>query len=218
MPLRPVQSSLADVEYARIGIIGCGPLGSAIARLAVGAGMVAVVSNKRGRSTLQGFARELGDLAVAASVREAAQEEIVVLAVPWSQLPAALLEVPDWDGRIVIDATNPDIPTAALPDSRERNSSEIVSRLVAGAQLVKAFNTLPPQLLLMPPEAVTGRRVIFFSGDHARAKAVIGRMIAHLGLAGIDLGRLSEGGRLQQFPSGALVGLNLISIAPSTVF
>lgn len=218
MPLRPGQSSLAYVEYARIGIIGCGRLGSAIARLAVGAGMVAVVSNKRGRSTLQDFARELGDLAVAASVAEAAQEEIVVLAVPWSQLPAALLEVPDWDGRIVIDATNPDMPTAALPDFLARNSSEIVSRLVPGARLVKAFNTLPPQLLLMPPEAATGRRVIFFSGDHARAKAVIGRMIAHLGLAGIDLGRLSEGGRLQQFPSGALVGLNLISIAPSTVF
>ncbi|TIV87307.1 MAG: hypothetical protein E5V93_02900, partial [Mesorhizobium sp.] len=108
MPLQPSQSSLPDVEYARIGIIGCGRLGSAIARLAVGAGMVAVVSNRRGRSTLQDFARELGDLAVAASVTEAAQEEIVVLAVPWSQLAVALLEVPDWDGRIVIDATNPD--------------------------------------------------------------------------------------------------------------
>ncbi|TIV23541.1 MAG: NADP oxidoreductase, partial [Mesorhizobium sp.] len=177
MPLRPSQSSLPDVEYARIGIIGCGRLGSAIARLAVQAGMVAVVSNRRGRLSLQDFARELGDLAVAASVTEAAHEEIVVLAVPWSQLPVALLEVPDWDGRIVIDATNPDMLTAALPDFRERNSSEIVSRLVPGAQLVKAFNTLPPQLLLIPPEAAAGRRVIFLSGDHARAKAVIGRMI-----------------------------------------
>jgi predicted dinucleotide-binding enzyme len=180
--------------------------------------MVAVISNKRGKLTLQDFARELGDLAVAASVPEAAQEEIVVLAVPWSQLTAVLLEIPEWDGRIVIDATNPDSPTAALPNFRETNSSEIVSRLVPGAQLVKAFNTLPPELLLTPPEAATGRRVVFFSGDHARAKAVIGRMIAHLGLAAIDLGRLSEGGRLQQFPSGPLVGLNLIKIGPSAAF
>ncbi|TPM93881.1 hypothetical protein FJ977_25685 [Mesorhizobium sp. B2-1-3A] len=43
-----------------------------------------------------------------------AQEEIVVLAVPWSELAVALVEVPDWDGRIVIDATNPDVPATAI--------------------------------------------------------------------------------------------------------
>jgi len=215
MTLESDQSSPAPViEHARIGIIGCGRLGSAIARLAVSAGMVAVVSNKRGRQTLEDFARQLGHLVVAASVAEAAREEIVLLAVPWAELAASLLDLPDWEGRIVIDATNPDAAATTLLDAAGRASSEIVSDLVPGAHLVKAFNTLPPHLLMAPSEVVGGRRVIFFSGNHARAKAVVGRMIAHLGLAGVDLGWLSEGGRLQQFPSGPLVGLDLINMAP----
>jgi predicted dinucleotide-binding enzyme len=42
-----------------------------------------------------------------------------------------------------------------------------------------------------------GRRVVFFSGDHGRAKAEIGRLIARLGFAAVDLGGLADGGRLQ---------------------
>jgi 8-hydroxy-5-deazaflavin:NADPH oxidoreductase len=175
--------------------------------------MTAIISNRRGPESLAGLVRRLGDGAIAANVRETAQEEIVLLALPWSELAEALSIVADWEGRIVIDATNPASPAPGQQDPAGRGSSEIVSDLVPGAQLIKAFNTLPSRLLIAHPEEAGGRRVMFFSGDHARAKAAVGRMIARMGFAGIDLGRLAEGGRLQQFPTGPLAGLNLVRIA-----
>lgn len=203
----------ASAGYARIGIIGAGALGSAFARLVAQAGMLATISNGRGPETLANLVRQLGDGIAAANLPEVAHEEIVLLAVPWSRLADALSPIPDWEGRIVIDATNPVSRSDEGLDLGARTSSEIVSGLVPGAQLVKAFNTLPARLLLAPPELAGGRRTIFYSGDHARAKSVVGRIISRLGFAGVDLGRLAEGGRLQQFPAGPLAGLNLVRMA-----
>jgi predicted dinucleotide-binding enzyme len=83
--------------------------------------------------------------------------------------------------------------------------------------LVKAFNDLTPEkLITSQAHHSAGRRVVFFSGNHLRAKREIARLIDHLGFAGIDLGGLAEGGRFQQFPDGRLRGLNLIKVANDT--
>jgi predicted dinucleotide-binding enzyme len=61
------------------------------------------------------------------------------------------------------------------------------------------------------PSQSGGRRVLFLSGNHADANAVIAGLIERFGFAPVDLGKLSEGGRLQQF-GGALPSLNLIKL------
>jgi len=75
-----------------IGFIGIGAIGSALARLAVAAGLDVVLSNSRGPDTLAELVTELGDHARAASPAEAARAgNLVVAAVPFSvyqQLPA----------------------------------------------------------------------------------------------------------------------------------
>lgn len=58
--------------------------------------------------------------------------------------------------------------------------------------------------------ATGGRRVLFYSGDDARAKAEVGALIDRLGFFGIDLGPLSVGGRLVQFPGGPLPAHNFV--------
>jgi 8-hydroxy-5-deazaflavin:NADPH oxidoreductase len=60
------------------------------------------------------------------------------------------------------------------------------------------------------PRAEGGKRVLFYSGDDARAKAEVGALIGRLAFAGIDLGPVSVGGRLLQFPGGPLPALNLV--------
>jgi 8-hydroxy-5-deazaflavin:NADPH oxidoreductase len=195
----------------KIGIIGAGGIGQAVARQLVRAGIPAVISNRRGPESLSALVQAIGGDLTAVTVKEAANEEAVLIAVPWVEVPAAVGGIPDWEGRIVIDATNPILmPGYAIADLGGRPSSEVVAELAPGAQLVKAFNTLPPGLLGADPRQAGGRRVLFYSGDHARAKAEVGRLIEQLGFAGIDLGRLAEGGRLQQFPTGPLPVLDLL--------
>jgi predicted dinucleotide-binding enzyme len=86
----------------------------------------------------------------------------------------------------------------------------VFADLVQGARVVKAFNHLAPPLLSGDPTSEGGRRVLFYSGDDARAKEEVGSLMEKLGFFGIDLGSLAVGGRLVQFPGGPLPALNLV--------
>jgi len=83
---------------------------------------------------------------------------------------------------------------------------------VPGARVVKAANTLTPELLGADPQQDGGRRVLFMSGDDAAAKADVGKILQKIGFAAIDLGGLAIGGRMHQFPGGPLPALNLIRL------
>ena len=86
----------------------------------------------------------------------------------------------------------------------------MVSGLVPGARLVKAFNHLPAHFLSDDPLAEGGQRVLFLAGDDADAKAVVSGLIKRLDFLGIDLGTLAGAGPLIQFPGGPLPLLNLV--------
>lgn len=194
-------------------LFGAGNIGQAIARQMVRAGRTVIISNSRGPTSLASVVRELGSKVAAGTVQQAAAAEIVALAVPWNHLPSALAGLPPWDGRIVIDATNPlSMPELKVADLGGKTSSEVVADLVPGARVVKAFNTLTPELLGSDPREAGGRRVNFFSGDDPAAKKEVARLLQDAGFAGIDLGGLVTGGKLQQFPGGPLPTLNLIKL------
>jgi predicted dinucleotide-binding enzyme len=196
-----------------IGIIGSGAIGTAFARTLSRAGVEATISNSRGSESLKDLVRELGPSIKAGTREEAARAEIVFVAVNWTKLPAAMAGLPDWNGRIVIDANNPiEAPLFKPAELGGRVSSEIFADLVAGARVVKAFNHLRAGLLATDPRSDGGRRVLFYSGDDTPAKGEIAALIERLGFAGIDLGSLEVGGKLAQFPGGSLPNQNLIRI------
>ena len=156
---------------------------------------------------------KLGPRAKAGTRQEAAQADIVVLAVPWEHVRGALSDLPSWNGRILIDATNPIIePDFRMADLNGSTSSEIVASLAPGARVVKAANTLLRAVLAADPNEAGGHRVLFMSGDDAAAKAEVNDILGKVGFATIDLGGLASGGRLQQFPGGSLPTLNLIKL------
>lgn len=198
----------------QIGIIGAGEIGQAFARQFLKAGYSIILSNSRGPESLAALVKELGNGAHAGTVREAAAAPIVVLSVPWKHLSHALAGLPPWEGQIVVDTTNPIItPGFTIADLGGRTSSEVVADLVPGARLVKAGNTLPPELVSADPRVGKGRRVLFLSGDDNDAKATLSRVFEKVGFATVDLGDLVAGGRLQQFPGGPLPALNLIKLS-----
>lgn len=195
-----------------IGIIGAGSIGAALATILSRAMIPAVIANSRGPESLRALTDELGPVLTAGTVEQAAEQDIVVVAVPWSKIPAALAGL-DFGGKVVVDANNPiEAPLFKPADLGGRVSSAVFADLVPGARVVKAFNHLPPPMLRADPQADGGRRVLFFSGDDARAKAQVARLIERLGFFGIDLGDLATGGRLVQFPGGPLPALNLVKL------
>jgi 8-hydroxy-5-deazaflavin:NADPH oxidoreductase len=190
----------------RVGIIGAGRLGQAMARTARRAGREVVLANSRGPESLASVVSALGDGVTPGTVDEAASAGIVVLAVPWANVPEAVHGL-TWNGQIVIDATN----DWAADDLQGRTSSELVADLVAGAHVIKAANTLGADVLASDPHEAGGRRVLFISGDDPDAKAAVVALFQDAGFAAIDLGDLPTGGALQQIHH-PLAGVNLIQL------
>jgi predicted dinucleotide-binding enzyme len=196
-----------------IGIVGAGGIGQAFAKHVARAGYEVIVSNSRGPESLKGLVAQLGPRAKAGTRFEAALADVVVLAVQWSHLRDATTDLPPWNGRILIDATNPVLlPDFRIADLGGRTSSEIVAALAPGARVVKVANTLLTALLGADPRQAGGRRVLFMSSDDASAKAQVTGILERVGFATVDLGGLVAGGKLQQFPGGPLPNLNLIKL------
>ena len=210
-----------------IGIIGSGGLGANVARVLGKKGISATISNSRGPASLAALIAETGPSIKAGTVAEAASADIVLVAVRWESLSKVLSGMPAWNGRIVIDGTNPvefldpnapKDPTNPLADwgikaidLGGRHSSSVFSEFVPGARVVKALNHLDVNVLTQT-EASGGQRVQFYSGDDAAAKAEVRKLLESAGYFAVDLGSLDVGGSLAQLPFGPLAGINLIKI------
>ena len=210
-------------ERSRVGILGAGRLGQAMARTALRAGRFVVLANSRGPASLGSLVSELGDGVVAGTVEEAAAEEVVVIAVPWDRVPEAVRGL-DWNGRVVIDATN-DFDGGDLGG---RTSSERVAELVPGASVVKAANTLRADILgsyskgmrrkvVITAALLHNPPVVFFDEplDGLDANAAVGALFREAGFFTVDLGGLAAGGVLQQIHH-PLAGLDLVELSDQT--
>lgn len=196
-----------------IGIIGAGNIGKTVAMHFVKAGFPVLISNSQDPESLAGTIAFLGEGAHAVRPVEAAKADIVILALPWSEVPG-LSELTDWNGRIVVDATNHFItyaPDFQVADLGGLASTEVVQQYLSGARMVKAFNTIFFKILGQDPKVGDGSRVLFVSGDDPEAKDVVSQAITAIGFAPVDLGSLAVGSKFQQ-AKGALATLNLVKI------
>ncbi len=212
-----------------IGIIGSGALGASVARVLAKNGIAATIANSRGPESLAALVAELGSTITAGTVAEAASADIVLAAIRWTDAEAVLSALPAWNGRIVIDGTNPvafldpnsddandpSNPLAAYGikaiDLAGKDSSAVLSSYVAGARVVKAFNHLDVNVLA-EPHVADGKRVLFYSGDDVAAKADVRALIEAMGFYPVDLGSLAVGGPLASLPFGALAAQNFIKV------
>ena len=200
----------------KVGFIGAGNVTGTIGRHLINAGHTIVVSNSRGPETLAHLVAELGPGAIAGTKQQAAECDIVVLATHWVNVPEALKGI-DWQGRILVDATNahmdakPDISLAGVTRSRAalkgRTSSEMVAEIAVGARLVKSISNMP-MAWIQDFSPNKPRTVIFTSGDDAEAKKLVIELINGTGLVAIDLGSLAIGGAMHEV-GAPLSGLDL---------
>ena len=186
---------------ATLGIIGAGAIGTTLARQATAAGIDVVLANSRGPETLAAAVAQLGERARAATPEGAARAgDWVVVSIPlaaYQQLPVAALA-----GKVVLDTSNyyaaRDGHIPAL-DAGELTTSELVQRHLAGAQLVKAFNSISDHHIpaLARPAGAADRTALPIAGDDPRARAGAAELLSRLGFDAVDAGPLAESWRFE---------------------
>ena len=195
-----------------IGTIGAGDFAQAFAKRALKAGHNVKFSNSRGPDSLREIVNRFGPGATAVSNEEAAACEMVLLAVPWDNVPATLGSLPDWKNQILIDGTNPFHGKAGNfkpADVGNLSTSQLVAALAPGARVVKALNNMTVPNLEADPIVNGARRMAFISADDDGAKKRVQTLLEGLGYSVIDLGNLRDGGLIQQ-AGGPLAGRNLL--------
>lgn len=113
--------------------------------------------------------------------------DIVVLAVPFDAVLAAVAAAGDLTGRIVVDASNPVGRPIPPP---HRSGAELVAAAAPGAKVVKAFNTMGFET--MAAAVVDGRPALaLVAGDDPDAKAAVLGLARDLGFEAVDAGDLA---------------------------
>ena len=191
-----------------IGTIGGGALAQAFAKRALKAGHKVKLSNERGPDSLRDIVDQLGPETMAVPKEVAASCEMVLLAVPWDNVPGALASLPRWNNQILIDGTNPFHGKAGMftpADVGNLSTSQFVAALAPGARVVKALNHMIVSNLEADPIVHGARRVAFVSADDNDAKKRVETLLESFGYSVIDLGNLRDGGLIQQ-AGGPLAG------------
>jgi 8-hydroxy-5-deazaflavin:NADPH oxidoreductase len=195
------------MKYA---IIGSGAIGTALASQFSRKKIEVSVANSRGPASLGELKDRLGRYVKPATMQEVSQAETAILAVPFGAVANVAKEFGTSHPSIVIYATNAiSFPSFTPIDLGGRPSSEVVGETFTGSSVVKAFNTLPAKVLEAEPVEGKLRRVIFVSGDHSEACKVVSSLVEELDFFPLNLGKLAEGGRLQEF-GGPLTLHNLL--------
>jgi predicted dinucleotide-binding enzyme len=185
---------------ARIGFIGSGNVGQAIARREIAAGHTVVMSNSRGSETLAGLVAAFGPRASAATAAAASNAaEIVIVAIPFTSFKQ--VPVDPLAGKVVIDTGNYYAPRdghVAELDDGTTTSSEMLASHLPTSNVVKAFNTIIAAQIVehATPAGTPHRRALPITGDDAAAKRVVTGLIDEIGFDVVDAGLLAEGRRL----------------------
>ena len=161
---------------ARIGIIGNGNVGSALARgLERGGYEVRAVGAEPGK------VRETGDWA-----------EVVILAVPYGAVEDAVRELGDSiDGKPLVDVTNAMTEDMQLASGCTSSGAERLQQLVPKAHVVKAFNTQFAGHMdsgRLGSDALTA----FVAGDDDQAREQVLAMARAIGFDAVNAGPLQN--------------------------
>jgi 8-hydroxy-5-deazaflavin:NADPH oxidoreductase len=186
----------------KIGIIGAGNIGGALAQRFTELGHEVSVANSRGPDTLRDVELQTGATAVTA--HEAARgKDVVVVTIPEKnvpQLPDDLFEGVD-DHVVVVDTGNyyPRHRDGRIePIEAEMPESVWVSQQL-GRPVVKAFNNIYAQHLrdYGRPPGSPDRIALPVAGDDQAAKSIVMGLVEELGFDAVDAGGLEDSWRQQ---------------------
>lgn len=195
----------AQAKPLRIGVIGTGRIGGALATHWTKAGHEVLMSSRHPEE-LRALASSLGARAHVGTPREAAAfGEVVLVSVPYSAMPeigrdnAAQLK-----GKVVLDTSNPveSRDGAMALAAQKKGAGVATAEFLAGARVVRAFNCIPAASLANNANRKPERIAIPIGGDDKQALDVAQRLVRDAGFDPVVVGSLAQ---TRQFDLGGLL-------------
>jgi len=209
--LLPFGAGAADVQTPKtahplkIGIIGTGDIGGALARHWGAAGHQLVISSRHPEQ-LQSLAKEIGPNVKVGTAREAAAfGEVVLISIPYGATPQVGRDyAAELKGKVVLDTGNP-YPSRdgdmAVRD-RQRGTGVASAEYLPGTRLVRAFNAINAGPLAQEGFRKPERIGIPLASDDAGAMKVASQLVSDAGFDPVPVGGLS---RAREFDYGTPV-------------
>jgi len=209
--LLPLTASATDAPTPKsahpmkIGIIGTGEIGGALARHWAAAGHQLLISSRHPEQ-LQTLAKQLGPNVTVGTPREAAAfGDVVMLAVPYGATPQVGRDyAAEMKGKVVLDAGNP-YPSRdgemAVRD-RTRGTGVASAEYLPGTRLVRAFNAINSGPLERDAFRKPERLGIPLAADDPEAMKIAEQLVRDAGFDPVPVGKLS---RAREFDFGTPV-------------
>ena len=184
------------MEKVKVGVLGSGDVGKVLAGGFLKLGHEVRIGS-RSPEKLKEWAAGAGPGASAGTFAEAAEfGDIIVLATlgEGAQSAIEMAGADNFDGKVVIDATNPlDFSSGGPQLSIGFNDSlgERVQRWLPKAKVVKAFNTVG-NAHMIDPKFPDGPPTMFLAGNDADAKKLVTQVCEAWGWDVADLGGIES--------------------------
>jgi predicted dinucleotide-binding enzyme len=186
---------LDDSKPLRIGIIGTGKIGSALAKHWAKAGHELVIASRHPEE-LKDLAKSLGPRVHTGTPQEAAKfGDVVLVSIPYGAMPQLGRDLKnELKGKIVLDTGNPypnrDGPMAE--EARKRGSGLSSAAFLPGTRLVRAFNAIKFTDLTNEANHPGEKYGIPLAGDDAEALRVAQRLVRDAGFDPVVVGGLAK--------------------------
>jgi len=183
------------MKINKIGIVGSGHIGGTLGILLAKAGYKILYSSRH-PDTLKDLVETTGPKARAGTVAEAiAFGDVIVLSLPLKAIPMLDAETKDaLKGKIVIDTSNPypqrDGVIAEEARREPGGTGIVVARLLPGARIVRAFNTVYSEDLKKTVNK-NGKKIgIPIASDDQEGLKAASELVEHAGLDPVVIGGL----------------------------
>lgn len=185
----------------KIGIIGAGNIGSALAGHFRKLRHSVLIANSRGPQTLSKVAQKIGATPVAIS--EVARDvDLLVLSIPMKSvplLPRDLLSDLPRSSAIIDTGNYYPLRDGGIAEIEEGMIESVWTTRVLGRPVIKAFNNIVADSLLHKglPRSSKERIALPVSGDDLKSKQPVIALLDQMGFDALDAGPLSESWRYQ---------------------
>lgn len=182
-----------------ISIIGAGNVGLALAKAFTEREQQVVL----GVPTPDKYHNDVSALGPKARVVSSSEailaSDVVILAVPYAAVQGIAQSVPDWQGKILVDATNPLAPgLQGLAIGTTTSGAEELAKQAKGARVVKAFNTTGAENMANTAYP-DGAPFMPICGDDPEARQRVMALATLIGFDAVDLGPLKAARYLEPF-------------------